>query len=186
MYVLPQSSMVITENPTPIFRPTVISSICIGPTATLYAIIGSTNSITESTTTPPLVPGSRNTGRESFVVVVVSSDDDIFSVVVLKNDLGIGFVMCRLLSSCLLFFDRVVTTAVFIEGEDANDGRVAMMKEEEGLKAIEARGRLPIWNTDTARNSLGRMEDTMVSALCCCFRFLKSRQFSKILNRCLE
>ena len=85
--------MVIIENPTPIFRPTVISSICIGPTATLYAIIGSTNSIIESTTTPPLVPGSRNTGRDDFVVVVVSSDDDICSAVVLKNELGIGFVM---------------------------------------------------------------------------------------------
>ena len=86
--------MVIIENPTPIFRPTVISSICIGPTATLYAIIGSTNSIIESTTTPPLVPGSRNTGRDDFLVVaVVSSDDDICSAVVLKNELGIGFVM---------------------------------------------------------------------------------------------
>ena len=72
--------MVMTENPTPIFRPTVISSICMGPTATLYAIMGSMKSIMDSTTTPPFVPGSRNTGRDDFVVeVVVSSDDDICS-----------------------------------------------------------------------------------------------------------
>ena len=46
---------------------------------------------------------------------------------------------------------------MFIEGEDASDGRVAVMKEEEGLKASEARGWPPIWNTDRARHSLSRM-----------------------------
>ena len=51
---------------------------------------------------------------------------------------------------------------MFIEGEDASDGRVAVMKEEDGLKASEARGWPPIWNTDRARHSLSRMEDTMV------------------------
>jgi hypothetical protein len=53
-------------------------------------------------------------------------------------------------------------TTVFIEvTEDANEGRVAIV--EEGLNASEARGRLPMWNTDRARHSLWRIvEDTMV------------------------
>jgi hypothetical protein len=54
----------------------------------------------------------------------------------------------------------VVITAVFIDVTDADKGRVAMV--EEGLKASEARGWPPIWNTDRARHSLSRMEDTMV------------------------
>jgi hypothetical protein len=43
----------------------------------LYAIMGSMKSIMDSTTTPPFVPGSRNTGRDDFVVT--SSEDDICS-----------------------------------------------------------------------------------------------------------
>lgn len=56
---------------------------------------------------------------------------------------------------------------MFIDVTDANDGRVAVMNEAEGLKAIEARGWPPMWNTDRARHSLSRMEDVMV--LCCLF-----------------
>jgi hypothetical protein len=56
-----------------------------------------------------------------------------------------------------------MSTAVFIEvTEDVQ--RVAIV--EEGLNANEARGRLPMWNTDRARHSLWRIvEDTVMVKL---------------------
>ena len=49
---------------------------------------------------------------------------------------------------------------MFIEGEDADKGRVAMI--EEGLNASEARGWPPMWITDRARHSLSRMVMVLV------------------------
>jgi hypothetical protein len=63
-----------------------------------------------------------------------------------------------------LFFDHVlISTTVFLDvTEDVQ--RVAIV--EEGLNANEARGRLPMWNTDRARHSLWRIvEDTVMVQL---------------------
>lgn len=72
----------------------------------------------------------------------------------------------------------VIIAAVFIDVTDAIEGRVAIAMEEEGLlNASEARGRLPMWNSDRARHSLWSsiMEDTSSMVLdCFCELFIVS------------
>jgi hypothetical protein len=63
MYVEAQSKLVTTVKPTPINLPA-SSSLTPCDVATLYAINGTMKRRILNTTTPPFVPGSKNTGKE--------------------------------------------------------------------------------------------------------------------------